>query len=506
MKISNIKYAQVSNIKYKNNFAPGISRQKMARWVRVLILSGILSSCQKFVQTPPPVTTLSSENTYTSVSTAAAVLDGIYISLNPSATIGSGNSFSLKTSLLCGLSADEFSLISTAGADLIHYHTNGLTNQNGDIWNLAYPIIFNANSAIAGISNSNSLPTKIKEQLLGEAQFVRAFLYFYLVNLYGPVPLALTTTPQTNATLSRAPISQVYQQIISDLTSAQSKLSTQFLDGTILNPSADRSRPSYWAATALLARVYLCNGYVTGDNSNFSKAASESSILINNRALFGLSSLDQVFLKASLGNNEAIWQLEPTAAGFPTTEAREFVLPATGPSVSHPVWLSDSLMSKFEPGDQRRTQWVNSVTTGGTTYYFAYKYKNNVLNSAINEYTNIFRLGEQYLIRAEAETKLNDIAKAQADLNAIRNRAGLPNTTATTQAALITSILHERQVEFFSEMGHRWMDLKRLGVVNSIMGTVTPTKGGIWNANDGLYPVPATDLNADPNLVQNPGY
>lgn len=506
MKISNITYAPESDIKHKNNFAQAVSRQKMARWIRVLILSGILSGCQKFVQAPAPVTTLSSENTYTSVSTAAAVLDGIYISLNPSATIGSGNSFSLKTSLLCGLSADEFSLIGTAGADLIHYHTNGLTNQNGDIWNLAYPIIFNANSAIKGISDSKSLPTKVKDQLLGEAQFVRAFLYFYLVNLYGAVPLALTTTPQTNATLSRAPISQVYQQIISDLTAAQSELSHQFLDGTIQNSGTDRSRPSYWAATALLARVYLYNGYVTGENSNFSKAASESSILINNNTLFGLSSLDKVFLKASLGNNEAIWQLEPTVTGFPTTEARGFVLPATGPGVSYPVWLSDSLLSKFEPGDQRRAQWVNSVTAGGTTYYFAYKYKNNELNSTINEYTNIFRLGEQYLIRAEAETKLNNISDAQADLNAIRNRAGLTNTTAATQAALLTSILHERQVEFFTEMGHRWLDLKRMGVVNSVMSAVTPTKGGIWTPDDALYPVPATDLNADHNLVQNPGY
>ena len=95
---------------------------------------------------------------------------------------------------------------------------------------------------------------------------------------------------------------------------------------------------------------------------------------------------------------------------------------------------------------------------------------------------------------------------AAADLNVIRQRAGLTNTTATGQQAILNAILHERQVEFFTEWGHRWFDLKRTGNVNAVMSVVTPQKGGIWNANWALYPIPISEITLNPNLKQNPGY
>jgi SusD family. len=87
-------------------------------------------------------------------------------------------------------------------------------------------------------------------------------------------------------------------------------------------------------------------------------------------------------------------------------------------------------MSAFEPGDQRKTVWTNSNTVSGVTYPYPYKYKVRlgIAGAPKSEYEIILRLAELYLIRAEARTQQNVIPGAQSDLNAIRTRAGLPNT------------------------------------------------------------------------------
>ena len=97
---------------------------------------------------------------------------------------------------------------------------------------------------------------------------------------------------------------------------------------------------------------------------------------------------------------------------------------------------------------------------------------------------------------------MGDLVGAQDDLNVIRNRAGLPNTTAVTQATLLNAILEERNREFFTELGHRWFDLKRTGFASSVLSV----KPG-WDAKDLLWPLPASELLLNSNLLpQNPGY
>jgi hypothetical protein len=147
-------------------------------------------------------------------------------------------------------------------------------------------------------------------------------------------------------------------------------------------------------------------------------------------------------------------------------------------------------------------QDLNIVTSGTTQAY-----------TKMTEYFMVLRLGEQYLIRAEARAKQGNIGGAQSDLNVIRNRAGLPNTTASDEASLITAILKERRVELFCEWGHRWFDLKRLGKIDEVMNIVTPIKSNgtvQWQSYKALYPLPLGDLFINniqnPYLTQNPGY
>jgi hypothetical protein len=167
------------------------------------------------------------------------------------------------------------------------------------------------------------------------------------------------------------------------------------------------------------------------------------------------------------------------------------------------------LLNSFEGGDQRRLNenWVDSIIVGGTTYYYPYKYTVNTEGADVTEYFMMLRLGELYLIRAEAKAQLGDLSGAAADVNSIRNRAGLGVTVASNQADLLAVILHERQVELFAELGQRWLDLKRTKSVDAIMNIVTPQKSGqAWQSYQQLYPVSYFDIQTNPKLTQNPGY
>ncbi len=468
----------------------------------LLLLLMVHTSCKKLIEVDGPITSTNAANVYTSDATAAAVLTGIYARMSNSDANLIVNNFA-GMSLLPALSADELTLISLSGLNaqqLPVYYTNDLTKFTGTaFWGDIYSIIFTANSTIEGLNNSHDLTPSVKRQLLGEAKFMRAFSYFYLVNLFGDVPLVITTDWKANTTLARAPQSKVYQQIITDLQDAQILLSSNYLDAGLINTTTARVRPTKWAAAALLARTYLYTGDWAG-------ADSAATAVINNSSLYSLNTLNGVFLKNS---TEAIWQLQPVGTGIQsnTGEGALFILPLSGPNVSdYPVYLSNNVVNSFEAGDQRKSNWVDSVTAGGTTYYYPYKYKIGKVNTGTQEYIMILRLGEQYLIRAEARAQQNNSSGAQADLNTIRTRAGLPNTAANDKPTLLAAILHERQVELFTEWGHRWFDLKRTKAIDAVMNIVAPQKSGTWAPYKAWYPIPQAEIDKDQNLTQNMGY
>lgn len=456
-------------------------------------------SCKKLVDINAPYTSTNAANVYTNNSTAAAVLTGIYAGMSSSSFTSGGIT---SMSYFPGLSADELTLFggsTNANIGFVAYYTNQLLNTTTpNFWTSIYKIIYVANSAIDGLNNPAISPN-VQQQLTGEAKFVRAFCYFYLVNLYGDVPLVTTTNYSISESMARTPKAQVWQQIISDLVSAESLLNSNYVesDGVTVKASSERIRPIKWAAAALLARTYL----YTGDYAN---AESQASLVISDSSLYGLSALNSAFLKDS---REAIWQLQTVNPGYNTPDAGTFLLPAAGPSTTgaYPVYLSKTLVSSFETNDKRRANWIDSVIAKGTTYYYPYKYK--VYAGASQEYIMVLRLAEQYLIRAEARAQQGKLTDATNDLNMIRQRAGLPNTTASSQQDILGAILHERQVELFTEWGHRWLDLKRTDSIDSVMNIVEPIKSGnSWNSNWQWYPVPISDIQKDAQLTQNTGY
>lgn len=468
----------------------------------------IMPGCKKAIEVDAPPTSINSANVYTNDPTAVSVLTGIYANM---ANIGAdvrGASIP-AISLYAGLSADELTLFSITGDQNLNlFYGNNLNSTSnssvGNFWGYIYPLIFTANSAIEGLTESSSLTPAVKQQLLGEAKFFRAFAYFYLVNLYGDVPLILNGDYQHNQSAARTPKDSVYKQIIGDLTAAIPLLNSSYVKSDAMTPypagTEQKVRPNKWAAEGLLARVYL----YTGDYQN---AELQASAVINS-GMYSLPALANVF---KMNSSETIWSLQPVRTGTQsnTGDGAIFILPTTGPVAStYPVYLSNSLISVFEANDQRFTNWVNKVTVGANTYYYAYKYKAGVANNVTttSEYFMMMRLGEQYLIRAEARAQQNNLTGAQSDLTALRSRAGLLPVTITTQAAMLTAIQHERQVELFTELGHRWLDLKRTNTIDAVMTTAAPAKGGTWSSFKALYPIPATEISVDGNLTQNNGY
>ncbi|SFO26377.1 SusD family protein [Chitinophaga sp. YR627] len=446
-------------------------------------------SCKRFLDVGNPPDKVVADYVYKYDASANSVLTGIFFSLQQRFQ---GGSYAIST--FYGLCADECSTL--VGSVCYDIYTN---NSTSEYWVPFYEIVYRANAAIEGLSKSTTLTPMLKERLIGEAKFVRAFIYFYLVNIYGDVPLVTTTDYKLNIKLSRAPEKQVYIQIINDLIDAQNLLDDEYLDTDGLHSSIERIRPNKWAATALLARVYLYSG-------ELENAIRQSTLLIDNKQMFDTVQISDVFLK---NNKEAIWQLYPVDVNgiFKNTlDAPGLVLVAGPDYFDHPVWMSDDLFNSIEKNDLRKKYWIGVDSSTGVKYNFFYKYKLSNADDESGEYFMVLRLAEQYLIRAEARVRNGDIPEGLVDLNLIRRRAGLKDIEIDDTPKILTKILHERQVEMFMEWGHRWFDLKRLGYLDNVMSKVADEKGSVWYTYRKWDAIPTSDLLLNSNLKQNEGY
>lgn len=441
-----------------------------------------LSSCKKFVQIEPAPNLINSPEVFTNDKTALSAASGVYAQLRGSTLIMTNGGLSLFTAL----SSDELNLTST-NATYDPFWKDSIPSNNSSIqsnfWSSAYLNIYKTNSVIEGLSSPTcTVSQALKEQLIGEMKVIRSLYYFYLVNLFGDVPLVMTTDYERNAVLPRTAVAQIYTQLISDLLDAESLLKSDY-------PSAGKVRCNKWAATALLARVYLYT-------NNWVKAEEKSSAVINS-SLYNLAVITDVFLKNS---SETILEIASNNEISNTPEGASFIPSST--TVKPTFILNPYLVSDFEPGDLRRKKWVDSNTVSNVRYLYPKKYKQRSVTTPVAEYEIIFRLAELYLIRAEARAQLMSNSGAQADLNIIRSRAGLGNTAANSLASLLTAIEHERRTELFCEWGQRWFDLKRTGRIDALLGF----EKGNWKAYSALYPIPNAQLLLNVYLVQNPGY
>ncbi len=436
--------------------------------IQYIIFVSALVSCEQFVEIDPPRTDLVRSTVFESDETAEAAIVNMYYQMQLFGSFACGGDVSI--SFLGALSCDDALNTQTFLTDLQAFNDNELIASNPrvlSLWSDLYKVIYKANASIEGLSDASSMTPAVKDRLTGEALFVRAFAHFYLVNLFGDVPLVLTSDYLQNQSIGRTPAAQVYAQIKIDLKQAAALLAQDYSAS-----KEERVRPNSFAAFALLARVHLYLG-------EWSDAEKQASVVIDN-PLYALTSLDNVFIK---NNPEAIWQLIPLT-GAPEDRASALAYST----------LTPSLRAEFHPTDQRSSLWL----TDG----MANKYRSD--GSDMNEYSMILRLAEQYLIRSEARAQLNKLDGSADDINSIRIRAGLDAVEFHAIDEALAEVETQRRLEFFMEWGHRWLDLKRWSKADAVL---LPKKSG-WSTTDALYPIPESQLLNDPAMrnAQNPGY
>lgn len=454
----------------------------------MVLASALFFSCEDYLEVEVPDQKIISKTVFDNDDTAQSAMVGIYNQLaNLSFSSGERNS----VTVLAGLSADNLSTIYETTIDLAEFDQHEISpdnNRNFKLWSSAYNIIYTTNSLLEGIQDSDHLSETVRSRLEGESKFVRAFTYFYLVNLYGEVPLVTSTDYQANSIVSRSPEEEVYNKIIEDLTDAFNLLNENYSSG-------ERTQVIKSTALALMARVQL---YV----ENWEEAENFSSQVIANPQYQLLSNLDGIFLKNS---KEAIWQFSPTGTGSSLTNTAEggtFIIDPFLYFLAE-LKLNEQFVQSFDNEDKRLSSWIGF--SEDLSVYFPYKYKINNSTEEPLEYSMVFRLAEQYLIRAEAKVKLGDLEGAITDLDMIRTRAGLLPVEEVEQnidqEKLLSLIMEERNKELFTEWGHRWLDLKRTRMAETLFATSTG-----WGNTDLFYPIPESELMKNPNLDQNEGY
>ena len=431
------------------------------------------NSCKKLVEVGLPQNQLSTKAVLSDSTTALSALVNIY-ALFPN-TIDQ----TFHTSISVYSDELDYTQNNPAIHEFRQSYVSAANTRDLTLWKNFYLIIYSCNDLIDNLQVGPAMPENKVRQFTGEARFLRAFALFYLTNLYGPIPLPLQTDVNSTAQLARSDSISVYGQMISDLQAAEGLLPGAY-------PSAGKVRANQYAASALLARVYLYRQDWAG--------AEQSATRVINSMRYQLSQPARAFAAGSEGT-----LLEfATPNGF-NSSSTEFI-PLSG-KPSYP--LPGQLIARFEPGDRRFAAWISSTNVAGTTYYYPTKYHNRSANTAAPENLVALRLAEQYLIRAEALIRQNKPDAGLADLNTLRQVAGLKNLGISSQAELIDAVDHERETELFAEWGHRLFDLKRSGRANTVLGAAKPS----WKSPvSQLLPIPQNEIIHDHQLTQNAGY
>jgi hypothetical protein len=428
--------------------------------ILVFFLALLSFGCEEFLE-KAPFDIITDDIVITSIEDAETALLGAYSALQ------SADAYGNQTIGTTGTLSDEL-IHSGSFPTVAEFDNNAVLPSNvtlQNLWGAYYAGLYRANVVIERIEPLTA-SQDLKDQIIGEAKFLRALMHFDLVKLFGGIPYANTPDLATLRTLDRTPAETVYANIITDLTDAISLLEDV--------EHGHKNRANDWVAKALLARVQLYAG-------NLTQAGALANDVIENGPYSLEANYEDIFQGDS---EEVIFEL---FFSVQDQNGLAFWLREDGRWEYAP---SPQLIAAFEVDDDRSAM-IEPHSQGG---FQAAKYTDVATGT---DKTIILRLAEMYLIRAEAN--IGD-TQADDDVNVIRNRAGLGDISNVD----LDDILQERFVEFCFE-GHRWNDLVRTGRANTVMSVINPTS---WQSTDVLMPIPQREIQQNPTLVgkQNPGY
>ena len=382
------------------------------------------------------------------------------------------------------------------------------------IWQGCYFIINSSNVLIKEVENFNNYSSPdVKNHLLGEAYFMRGMLYFELVKLFGDVPLQLFPTKTAEETiLPRTPVADVYKNIISDLKKAEKYL--------IVNPFPNRveGMPTSYAASALLAKVYLTRGALDNDVNDFDSSRVCLEKVIGKYTLE--PEFSDIFKLANANSGEILWAINFSGTlgeGWTTNQFIVRLMPTTesdngvrnGQGWERPT---DELYNSFSNNDKRKAATFITEFEGETfdgpyiKKYWDQEAEGGRQNGESDVDYIFLRYADVLLMYAEALNEVNGSPTTDAynAINQVRERANLQDLTiGLSYQEFKDAVLQERQWEFVME-GQRWFDLVRMGKLKERVNLAKPT-ANIHDFNI-LFPIPQKEMYFNTKLVQNTGY
>lgn len=473
----------------------------------------MLNSCEKFLELEPESQGIAVNNTssdsilFKSASEAEAALAGAYSDFK--------NEYYQLDYFVNG---DAQSDDAYAGADnpanfqIDDYKLDATNSNVSRDWRYLYSTIGKCNTVINNVRavNDPAMSAARKEQIVGEASFIRAFMYFQATQLWGDVPLQLKEVKTISAANleeiypqifpARAPQADVFAQIIADLEIALEKVPAS---------AAHKGFATKGAVNALLAKVYA-----TQVPQDWNKVRDYCDAVIAGGYTL-LADYNQLWALGNENTTESIFEINYDGGApdgnwgtkmFRGLDWKKFNIP------------SNDLLAAFdaENDTKRKNASVIFEDVSGkwsdphypqNKYPFINKWRN--FQEGSNQNYIFIRLADILLLKAEALNELGDQPGAAALVNQIRSRVSLGATPAVTQAELRLAIEKERRLELAFE-GHRWFDLKRTGraieVINDVKGADGQLIGYNLSANRLVWPVPQAELDKNIRLQQNAGY
>jgi tetratricopeptide (TPR) repeat protein len=428
-----------------------------------------LGSCGNFLEVEPRASISDQQTIIDKVSSETAIR-GAYDSFR--------GYYSISLQSIGYLSGDNIQWTGSQSQvqEFINHNVNAENSTISGVWNGIYTTLNRINHVIEKVPAVSDplLTDALRNQIIGEAYFLRALAYFDLARIWGGAPIITkpTLSPQDNRGIARATQAEVYAQVIADLELAE----------PLLPATTDRYRATRKTVWALKARFYLYQ-------KNYEKAEEYADKVIADASYKLVKPYNAFFANDARGTDESVFEL------------------------FYNINETNSHRGQWQPQQNGGTrQWapndafvalVNDPAIGGARNTLIAKdnqnrwYGNLYYRSPATDPTFVIRIAELYLIRAEARAHRDNTTGALLDLNAVRERADLAKSTATTKAEIILAIENERRIEFALEP-HRWFDLVRTGRAAAVLDVSDPNKL--------ILPIPAEQLLTDKALKQNPGY
>ncbi|KAA0992309.1 RagB/SusD family nutrient uptake outer membrane protein [Dyadobacter aurulentus] len=475
---------------------------KIKNYLILTVMLMLSVSCEDNLK-EEPLSFLEESNSFNSPADATSALNAVYDRLK--------GIYGMTMIDLADLNSDECEVREdNGGGNEIHKNLfNSGTRLFDTFYTNSYTLIDRANRVIANVPGI-AMDTKLRDQIVGEAKFLRALAYFNLVQAFGDIPLVtVVSNDVVNVEMPRDPVEKVYQQIVADLLDAEKVLPAKYTLAT------ETGRATVGAAKSVLAKVYLTR-------KDWANAAAKAKEVIDAATYSLVPDYRDVFLPEKENGPEHIFSVQyscvlPTyGSGMAESFAIYFSYPINLTGGSYQVIPAH--VASYQPGDYRKTVTVieektiaNGTVVKSRTGPHMDKYWDPLACGAGRARNNfiVMRYADVLLMYAEALNEAGTAtAEAYAAINQIRARARnggaatvLPDLKNLTQAQFRESVYQERSWELCFE-GHRRWDLLRTGRYIPQMQKIGVTA----EERHLLYPIPVQEIDVNPALEQNPGY